>query len=153
MAQACIGLGSNLGDRQASLEAAVAALRAHPRIRSLRVSRFVVTAPVGKTDQPDFLNGAAVLETDLTARELLELLLAVETRLGRVRAERWGPRVIDLDLLLYGDEIIDEPDLQVPHPRLHERLFVLEPLAEIAPNARHPGLYKTVGELLRGTRA
>ena len=94
---------------------------------------------MGKTDQPMFLNGVAVVDTELSARELLELLLAVERGLGRERRERWGPRTIDLDLLLYGDETIDEPGLTLPHPHLHERRFVLEPLAELAPELVVPG--------------
>jgi 2-amino-4-hydroxy-6-hydroxymethyldihydropteridine diphosphokinase len=131
---AYVGLGANLGDREATIRAAVAAL---PGV--VAVSSLLETDPVGVVDQPGFLNGVAALETGLSARELLDTLLAVERALGRERRERWGPRTIDLDLLLYGGEAIDEPGLTVPHPRLHERRFALEPLAELAPEALIPG--------------
>ena len=134
MPTAYIGLGSNLGDREASIRAAVAALPGVVAVSSLRE-----TDPVGKTDQPRFLNGVAALETELSARELLDVLLSVEHGLGRERRERWGPRTIDLDLLLYGDEVLDETGLKVPHPRLHERRFALEPLAELDPELVVPG--------------
>jgi 2-amino-4-hydroxy-6-hydroxymethyldihydropteridine diphosphokinase len=110
-----------------------------PGVDVLAVSELRETEPVGVIDQPHFLNGAAALETSLSARELLDLLLEVERTLGRVRDERWGPRLIDLDLLLYGAETIDEPGLDVPHPRLHERRFALEPLAELDPELVIPG--------------
>jgi len=148
MAQAFIGLGSNIGDRRAHLKAAVAALRKKD-VPVRRVSCFIETLPQGKTDQPNFLNAVAELQTQLSARDLLALLRQVESELGRVRAERWGPRVIDLDLLLYGREVIREADLEVPHPRMHERLFVLQPLAEIAPEAFHPVLRATARQLLK----
>lgn len=128
MTVAYVGVGSNLGDREATIRAAIDAL---PGV--IAVSQLRETDPVGVTDQPAFLNGAVALETELSPRELLDRLLAVERELGRERRERWGPRTIDLDLLLYGDEAIDEAGLTVPHPRLHERRFVLEPLADIAP--------------------
>jgi len=131
---AYVGLGSNLGDREATLRAAIAAL---PGV--VAVSELRETDPVGVTEQPAFLNGAVALETDLSPRELLETLLAVERELGRQRRERWGPRTIDLDLLVYGSETVDEPGLTVPHPRLHERRFALDPLAEIAPRLVIPG--------------
>jgi 2-amino-4-hydroxy-6-hydroxymethyldihydropteridine diphosphokinase len=132
--RAYVGLGSNLGDRERTLRAAVAALGDEAGIDVVAVSTLRETAPVGVGEQPPFLNGAVELETTLTARELLDVLLAVEQRFGRVRIPgEHGPRTLDLDLLLYGQEAIDEPGLTVPHPRLHERRFVLEPLAELDP--------------------
>jgi 2-amino-4-hydroxy-6-hydroxymethyldihydropteridine diphosphokinase len=140
VARAYVGLGANLGDREAMLRSALEQLRAEPDVRVTAVSTFMDTAPVGIVDQPRFLNAAAAIETDLGARGLLDRLLGIERRLGRTRAgPRFGPRTIDLDLLLYGDEQVDEPGLQVPHPRLHERLFALEPLAELEPDLVVPG--------------
>lgn len=140
MTRAYVGLGTNLGDRAAMLRAAVEQLSGEPGISVVAVSSVRETDPVGIVDQPPFLNGAAAVETDLGPRDLLERLLAVERRLGRTReGPRFGPRTIDLDLLLYGDEEIDEPGLQVPHPRLHERTFALEPLAELDPALVVPG--------------
>ena len=134
MTLAYIALGANLGDRWRNLERAVELLGAEPDVDVVRVSRFRETDPVGYVDQPRFLNGAAAVETTLGARGLLERLLSVEQALGRERpGPRFGPRTVDLDLLLYGDETVDEPGLTVPHPRLHERRFVLEPLAELDP--------------------
>jgi 2-amino-4-hydroxy-6-hydroxymethyldihydropteridine diphosphokinase len=140
--RAYVGVGSNLGDREATIRAAIAAL---PGV--LAVSELRETDPVGLTDQPTFLNGAVALETELSPRELLDTLLAVERQLGRERRERWGPRTIDLDLLVYGDAIVAEPGLSVPHPRLHERRFALEPLAELDPDLAVPGRGR-VAELL-----
>ena len=139
--RAYIGLGGNLGDRRASLDAAVEALRREAGVDVVAVSSFRDTEPVGVTDQPRFLNGAVAIETELTPRALLDVLLAVERSLGRTRdaEERFGPRTIDLDLLLYGDQTIDEPGLTVPHPRAHERAFVLAPLADVWPDAVIPG--------------
>src|SRR5690242_16631519 len=135
---AYIGLGSNLGDRRDSLERAVSALRQTPGVRVVRVSSFYETEPVGgPPGQPMFLNAAAELATDLGPEALLQVLLDVEQALGRVRSEHWGPRTIDLDSLLYGDLALSGPRLTVPHPRMHERRFVLQPLAEIAPQAVH----------------
>ena len=134
MTRAYVGLGANLGDRERTLRAAADALAAEEGIEVVSISTLRETEPVGVGEQPRFLNGAAELETTLTARELLDRLLTVEQRFGRVRIPgEHGPRTLDLDLLLYGDEVIDEPGLTVPHPRLHERRFVLEPLAELAP--------------------
>ena len=150
MARAYVGLGSNLGDRHASLDAALAALAAAPGVAVAGVSSFRETEPVGYLDQPPFLNAAAALDTALPARALLDLLLRVERDLGRVReGPRYGPRTIDLDLLLYGEEVVAEPGLVVPHPRLHERAFVLEPLAELDPALLVPGI-GTVQALLAG---
>ena len=147
---AYIGVGSNLGDREATIRAAIARLGANPRIRIMSCSALVETEPVGPP-QPRYLNGAFAVETGLTPSSLLEELLRVERELGRVRdpAIRMGPRTLDLDLLLYGDLVIDEPGLSVPHPRMPERAFVLLPLAEIAPNAMNPRCGRTVASLVR----
>jgi 2-amino-4-hydroxy-6-hydroxymethyldihydropteridine diphosphokinase len=132
--RAYVGLGANLGDREGTIRAAVGALAGEDGVEVLAVSTLRETEPVGVGEQPPYLNGVAALETTRSARDLLDLLLAVEQRFGRVRvAGEHGPRTLDLDLLLYGDEEIAEPGLVVPHPRLHERRFVLEPLAELAP--------------------
>jgi 2-amino-4-hydroxy-6-hydroxymethyldihydropteridine diphosphokinase len=137
---AYIGVGANLGDREATMRAALGALDATPGVRVVAVSSFRETEPVGYLDQPHFLNAAAAVETELDARGLLDALLAVEAGLGRTReGPRFGPRTIDLDLLLFGDQQVDEPGLTVPHPRLHERAFVLEPLAELDPALVVPG--------------
>ena len=140
MVRAYVGLGSNLGDREASLAAAVEALSAVPGITLVTLSSTRETDPVGYLDQPRFLNAVAAVDTELEPRALLEALLEVERGLGRTReGPRFGPRTIDLDLLLYGGERISEPDLTVPHPRMHERLFVLEPLAELDSSLEIPG--------------
>jgi 2-amino-4-hydroxy-6-hydroxymethyldihydropteridine diphosphokinase len=137
---AYIGLGANLGDREANMRTALAALDERPGVRVAAVSSFRETDPVGYLDQPRFLNAAAALETELDPRALLDALLSVERGLGRTReGPRFGPRTIDLDLLLYGESRIDEPGLRVPHPRLHERAFVLEPLAELDRTLVVPG--------------
>ena len=141
MSRAYIALGSNLGDRAATIRSALAELAASPGVEVVAVSALAETDPVGYADQPRFLNGAAAVETSLPPRELLELLLEIERRHGRVRegVPAQGPRTLDLDLLLYGEAEIDEPGLRVPHPRLHERAFVLEPLAELDPALEVPG--------------
>lgn len=145
-----VGLGSNLGDREATIRRAVDLIRATPGVQVVGVSSLRETPPWGPIEQPDYLNGALALETDLGPRALLDVLLDAERRLGRVRGDeqRWGPRTIDLDLLLFDDLTLDEPRLTVPHPRLHERRFVLEPLAELAPDALVPG-HGRAAELLR----
>jgi 2-amino-4-hydroxy-6-hydroxymethyldihydropteridine diphosphokinase len=138
--QAYVGLGANLGDRERTLRGALAALGDENGIDVVAVSTLRETEPVGVGEQPLFLNGVAALETTLGAGELLDRLLAVEHRFGRVRVPgEHGPRTLDLDLLLYGDEQIEQPGLTVPHPRLHERRFVLEPLAELDPELVVPG--------------
>jgi 2-amino-4-hydroxy-6-hydroxymethyldihydropteridine diphosphokinase len=148
--RAYVGLGANLGDRERTLREAVDALGAEEGIEVAAVSTLRETDPVGVGEQPRFLNGVVALETSLGARELLDRLLAVEQRFGRVRVPgEHGPRTLDLDLLLYGDETIDEPGLAVPHPRMHERRFVLEPLAELAPGLVVSGR-GTVESLLAG---
>ena len=140
MTRAFVGLGANLGDREATLRRAVELLGAEPDVEVVAVSTLRETDPVGYLDQPRFLNGAAEVDTTLGPRELLERLLEVERALGRERTgPRFGPRTVDLDLLLYGGQEIDEPGLHVPHPRLHERRFALEPLAELDPSLAVPG--------------
>ena len=134
MTRAYVGVGANLGSREATIRAALEAL---PDV--VAMSELRETEPVGVVDQPPFLNGVAALETELAPRELLDTLLAIERELGRERHERWGPRTIDLDLLLYGAETIDEPGLTVPHPRLHERRFALEPLLDLDSELEIPG--------------
>jgi 2-amino-4-hydroxy-6-hydroxymethyldihydropteridine diphosphokinase len=138
--RAYIGLGSNLGEREATLREALTRLSELDGVAVVAVSSFRETDPVGNADQPRFVNAAAELETTLGPRELLDRLLEVERSLGRdrTREERWGPRTVDLDLLLYGDETVGEPGLEVPHPRLAERAFVLQPLVELDPGLRLP---------------
>jgi 2-amino-4-hydroxy-6-hydroxymethyldihydropteridine diphosphokinase len=138
--RAYIGLGANLGDREATIRRALELLDRDPDVSVVAVSTLRETEPVGYADQPRFLNGAAALETVLGPRDLLSRLLSVERALGRTRkGPRWGPRTIDLDLLLHGAEVVDEPGLRVPHPRLAERRFALEPLAELDPGLVLPG--------------
>jgi 2-amino-4-hydroxy-6-hydroxymethyldihydropteridine diphosphokinase len=152
--QTCyIGLGSNLGDRAVMLSAAVDALTRLPRTRLGRVSRFYETVAVGgPPGQHAFLNAAAELHTELTPHELLRRLHEIEQRLGRVRRERWGPRTVDLDILLWAEQRIDTPDLVIPHPHMHYRRFVLQPLAEIAPAVRHPAGWTVADRMARLAR-
>lgn len=147
-AKAYLGLGANIGERHENLKRAIQLLNDESHVEVTKESSIYETAPYGKTDQPDFLNMALEVETDLEPIELLELCLSVENELGRVREEVWGPRIIDIDVLMYEDLEIDIDNLIVPHEEMHLRKFVLEPLNEIAPNAVHPTFNKTVKELL-----
>jgi 2-amino-4-hydroxy-6-hydroxymethyldihydropteridine diphosphokinase len=147
--KAYVGLGANLGDRAATIRAAIDRLNATSGVRVTRISALLENPAVGGPENsPAFLNAAAEIETTLSARALLDRMFEIETELGRVRRERWAPRAIDLDLLLFGDEVIHEQGLQVPHSLMHERRFVLEPLAQIAPDAIHSALGLTVAQLL-----
>ena len=143
---AYLSLGSNLEDRAANLRAAVAQLDVAGQLRA--VSALYETQPVDVPDQPWFLNCVAAIETDKTPRELLNFALQIEAAMGRLRMREKGARKIDIDVVLFGDCIVDEPGLKIPHPAMHQRRFVLEPLVEIAPEARHPVLGKTARELL-----
>lgn len=145
---AYLSLGSNLGDRERNLRDALDLL-AGPGLRVVRVSSFYETEPLEVRDQPWFLNAVAEVETELFPKQLLARIQKVEQQLGRKRTAPKGPRTIDIDILLYGSAVIDAEELQVPHPRLAERRFVLEPLAELAPDLRHPVSHRTVTEMLR----
>lgn len=138
--RAYVGLGANLGDREEMLKRALDRLAAEPSVELVAASTLRETEPEDFLDQPSFLNGAAAVETDLSPRQLLARLQLIECELGRRRAgPRFGPRVIDLDLLLYGSETVSEPEIEIPHPRLHLRRFALEPLAELDPELEIPG--------------
>lgn len=147
-AKAYLGLGANIGERHDNLKRAIQLLNDESHVEVTKESSIYETAPYGKTDQPDFLNMVLEVETNLEPIELLEFCLSVENELGRVREEVWGPRIIDIDVLMYEDLEIDIDNLIVPHEEMHLRKFVLDPLNEIAPNAVHPTFNKTVKELL-----
>jgi 2-amino-4-hydroxy-6-hydroxymethyldihydropteridine diphosphokinase len=140
VSRAFVGIGANLGDRESTIRRAVTLLDAVSDVEVVAMSRLRETEPWGPVPQPRYLNGAVELQTTLTPRALLEAMLAIELELGRVRSgERWGPRTLDLDLLLVDDAVVDEPGLELPHPRLHERAFVLEPLCDLDPALEIPG--------------
>jgi len=142
-----LGLGTNLGDRQENLAQAVKALNAGPELSVLRTSGIYKTAPWGLTGQPDFFNMVAEISTTLTPQQLLERVKGVEREIGRKPGPRLGPRLIDVDILLYGDKVVDEPDLHIPHASLHLRAFALVPLADLAPDSVHPVIGVTIAQL------
>lgn len=147
--RAFIGLGSNLGDRRKNIETAVEKLKRSPKINLIKVSGLLESDPVGGPPQGKFLDGAAEIDTNLSPRELLSLLKRIEREAGRVAPSvKWGPREIDLDILLFGDLNIDEQNLKIPHPLLHLRRFMLEPLCEIAPEVIHPAVKKNLADIL-----
>ena len=146
--RAFVGLGSNLGERETLIGQALDELAALPDTTLVRVSSLYDTEPVGVIEQPRFLNAVAMLDTELTARQLLWNLQRIEARLGRTRSQRWGPRTMDLDLLLYGDLVIEEDDLRLPHPELAQRAFVLVPLVELDPQVTHPASGLSVVQML-----
>lgn len=147
-----IGFGSNMGEPEAMLREAAYRLVCLERVRLVALSSMYRSEPVGPQEQPWFINGVAWVRSELDPRKVLEILQGIETRMGRVRSVPMGPRLIDLDLLLVGERVIQEDGLQVPHPRMHSRRFVLEPMAEISPLARHPLLGRTIKELLSELR-
>jgi 2-amino-4-hydroxy-6-hydroxymethyldihydropteridine diphosphokinase len=149
MTAAYIALGANVGDRQQNIRAALDKLTSTEGVQVLRVSSVIENPAVGgPPDSPPFLNGAVEVSTSLSPAALLERLLEIEREIGRIRREKWGPRHIDLDLLLYGDQVLATPGLTLPHPLMHQRRFVLQPLAQIAPQGIHPLLKRTIAQLL-----
>ncbi len=147
MERVFLGLGSNVGDRSANIARAKRLIGRVTGVRIVRVSPQIETKPVGYEDQPDFINAVVEIETALHPHDLLSAVKRIEREMGREETFRFGPRSIDIDILLYGDRVVDEPDLTIPHPRMHERLFVLEPLARIAPEVVHPVIRRRVVEI------
>jgi 2-amino-4-hydroxy-6-hydroxymethyldihydropteridine diphosphokinase len=147
LADVFLSLGSNLGDRESNVRTALEMISAEPGIRVMRVSSLYETEPIGMSEQPDFINAVALLETEVPPMELLRILQGIESKIGRARNIHWGPRVIDLDILLYGKESVDAAVLMIPHPRMMTRAFVMAPLAEIAPDLELPDGRKP-GEVL-----
>jgi len=142
-----IALGANLGDREKNMRNAHGHIMRLEGIQPGKISKFYETAPFGGPAQPMFLNAALEIKTSMSPHQLLEELQRIELHMGRIRKEKWGPRTIDLDIVFFGDRIVEDAQLKIPHPLMHERMFVLEPLAEIAPNAAHPVLKKTVFQM------
>lgn len=152
MTRVLLSLGSNTDEPAKQLARAVKHIGNLRQTAILKGSKPIVTAPWGKTDQPDFLNLSLLIETEMNVVELMENILIIELKMGRMRQEKWGPRNIDIDIILYGDAVVNDPLVIVPHPHMHERRFVLEPSAEIAPEMMHPVLKKSVQELLNECR-
>lgn len=147
-----LGLGSNLGDRKEYINQALSRLVSHSGIKLLKCSSIIETKAFGKTDQPDFLNCILKIDTPLQPRDLLNLCLKIEKNLGRIRYEKWGPRIIDIDILFYGDMIIEEKELIIPHPGIANRKFVLDSLNELCPDYVHPVLQKRINEIYNELR-
>lgn len=152
MTKVYVGLGSNLGNKKENLISAINTIDAHDRIHVINKSGFYESAPVGGPVQPDYINCAVELETEIEPHRLLKEFKKIERLLGRKAGVRWGPRTIDLDILLYGNLIINNHNLKIPHERMHKRIFVLEPLCEISPDIKHPALRVNISELLEKLR-
>ena len=149
MEKAFIGIGSNLGDKYQNCLKAVSLIGQIPACKLVAISEWYLTKPVGVVDQEWYVNGVASIETNISARDLLNHLLAIERGMGRIREEHWGPRIVDLDILLFGRAIIKEEGLKVPHPLMHLRRFVLVPMVQLAPDVGHPYLGQTMSRLLK----